>query len=498
MKKNVLMGIKWLYFNIISILKSLIKIEKGEFMSNENELILTSSPKIDKSDLSERKDESKRQWIRTRFSEWLKMENICVFTGAGTSISSDGLSLWELGEKLMKLLDEYYKQKDDDDYQKMYKLLFEEMKENKDFSELEKLLSDINALYNLLDSDSSKYISLNTEEIEDPKSTLSEVLNDVQKFFFLLCTLELDFNINSSEVEDSITPHHSFLSKLISRDTSLGRVKLFTLNYDTLFEQALDDLGISYADGFKGHVNRKFDPSCYDIDYYYPGRVTEGKVKRYDRYMHLYKLHGSINWRESEEPGKSVKYSPVNINKVCELRDEMIDESEDAEDEITINNGFMDKIENEFSKDEVLGILPTSRKTRETLNMPYSHLFRAFHESLQKPQTFLLIIGYGFNDNHVNQVIEDALSNPSLIVCIVDPFAIENGNIDNDIIEKYLSLEQKGRIFLLSEKRNSKGELKTGFSNFAEDILPDVRMLEQWVKLRKLEKNIKKKKEEND
>ena len=33
------------------------------------------------------------------------------------------------------------------------------------------------------------------------------------------------------------TGHHAFLAKLVARDPSLGRVHLFTTNYDTLIEQ---------------------------------------------------------------------------------------------------------------------------------------------------------------------------------------------------------------------------------------------------------------------
>ena len=64
----------------------------------------------------------------------------------------------------------------------------------------------------------------------------------------------------------------------------------------------MDRLGILYSEGFTGTVTRRFNPSAYDLDYYYPGELGEGRVRRYHKVAHLYKLHGSTNWRKSPEP----------------------------------------------------------------------------------------------------------------------------------------------------------------------------------------------------
>ncbi|MBA7619472.1 hypothetical protein ES703_26811 [subsurface metagenome] len=317
-------------------------------------------------------------------------------------------------------------------------------------------------------------------------------MKDIEKFIFLFSTLKL----NSEEKTKKAKGHHSFIAKLISRDSSLGRVKLFTLNYDTLFEQALDDLGILYADGFVGSVNRKFNPSCYELDYYYPGKISEGRVRRYDKFMHLYKLHGSINWREPINSGKSVENIPVDLETINSLRQKIIKIIEDKHD---FDGETTKSIEKLLSERETLGILPTSNKYIETLQMPYAHMFRAFQESLQNPQTFLLIIGYGFGDDHVNRIIEDALTNPSLIVCIVEPFTLNESNeLKNDRIKKYLSLEMGGRIFLLTEQKPDKLNPTTGFENLSMNLMPDVRVLDQWIKLKKLENKLKNKSSEEE
>ena len=51
-----------------------------------------------------------------------------------------------------------------------------------------------------------------------------------------------------------------FLRKLLTRPLNLKRVNLFTLNYDTLMEQAADAEGVVLIDGFVGTQRRIFRP----------------------------------------------------------------------------------------------------------------------------------------------------------------------------------------------------------------------------------------------
>ncbi|WP_216634446.1 hypothetical protein [Granulibacter bethesdensis] len=73
-------------------------------------------------------------------------------------------------------------------------------------------------------------------------------LKDLQWFvdrlrmaIFAECALSLpDTGLATSAT--AVAPQLAFLSKLVARDSNLGRTHLFTLNYDTLFEQALNCL----------------------------------------------------------------------------------------------------------------------------------------------------------------------------------------------------------------------------------------------------------------
>src|SRR5450830_433310 len=104
---------------------------------------------------------------------------------------------------------------------------------------------------------------------------------------------QLDLPKKMEGESDPLRVHKKFLKKILTRPLNLRRADIFTLNYDTLLEQAADAEGIMLVDGFVGTLHRSFRPECYDMDFYFPGQTTEGRVHRYDRAAHLYKLHGS-------------------------------------------------------------------------------------------------------------------------------------------------------------------------------------------------------------
>jgi len=62
----------------------------------------------------------------------------------------------------------------------------------------------------------------------------------------------------------------------------------------------MEELRIQYFDGFSGKTNAQFDPAVYDLDIYYPGDIAEGRVRRFDKFLQFYKLHGSIHWQIDE------------------------------------------------------------------------------------------------------------------------------------------------------------------------------------------------------
>ena len=67
-----------------------------------------------------------------------------------------------------------------------------------------------------------------------------------------------------------------------------------------------------------------------------------------------------------------------------------------------------------------LMIYPSAVKKSYTLDLPYSELIRHFGCAISQPQSVLFAIGYSFCDEHFNDIIYQALSNPSFTLIIVN------------------------------------------------------------------------------
>jgi len=64
-------------------------------------------------------------------------------------------------------------------------------------------------------------------------------------------------------------------------------------------------------------------------------------------------------------------------------------------------------------------IYPNPAKDVETLEYPYSELFRDFAAAVCRPNCSLVTYGYGFGDDHVNRIIKDMLTIPSTHLVII-------------------------------------------------------------------------------
>ena len=420
--------------------------------------------------------------IQALLAEWLRMENVVVLTAAGCSVGAGGRLMTGQEENNLECLvlgavEQCCCLSAD------AKAIIEWKKSNGfGAGGFEDWLSYLFNASSLTSADESPIESVSWQG-NLPNGT-NPILNQcdeivlkglIEKAIYAECALEL----NRTELTCTKTTssgHIPFLSKLIARDSNLGRTHLFTLNYDTLFEQALEELGIQYFDGFSGKASSRFDPSVYGLDVYYPGDVAEGRVRRFDKFLQFYKLHGSIHWRVDEE---TYRAQHRNLSMFKEYR-----QSTHTEKAGSLTSKPYQEIGS-------FGILPTSQKFTQTLDMPYAHLFRLFHARLHQPQTFLMVLGYGFGDEHVNRIIETALTNPSLVMLVVEPNP--KSDIVKERIKRYQNLGQ--RAFVLTEQleeQDSCSYQTATFSDFSQNVMPDVKWLEDFKRLRIFENQMRK------
>ncbi|RUW97273.1 SIR2 family protein, partial [Mesorhizobium sp. M2A.F.Ca.ET.037.01.1.1] len=125
---------------------------------------------------------------------------------------------------------------------------------------------------------------------------LTQVVNKVQAFLWEQCT-DGAFANGDTAVRDL---YEKFYRKLVLRDRSLPRPWVFTTNYDLFNETAMDRLGIPYANGFSGIIERRFNPSTFRYALAEQLDLSNRKWSAVDAFVYLCKLHGSISWTEDD------------------------------------------------------------------------------------------------------------------------------------------------------------------------------------------------------
>ena len=178
-----------------------------------------------------------------------------------------------------------------------------------------------------------------------------------------ICTVITD--LAKKSLPNIETPYHAtcLWTDAVGREHP---VEFFTTNYDLLLEEALEDCRVAFFDGFTGVRRPFFDLRAMEED-----RLPS-------RWARVWKLHGSLNWYHHPSRG--------------------------------VLRGI--QTENEFQR----VIHPSHLKYEESRRMPYLAMIDRLRAFLRQPSSALVISGYSFRDEHLNEVIIQALQgNPSAI-----------------------------------------------------------------------------------
>jgi hypothetical protein len=176
-----------------------------------------------------------------------------------------------------------------------------------------------------------------------------------------------------------ITPHSTLLSRVVPRRQDLPRTRVFTTNYDLCLELAAKEKRMPILHGFDLITPRTFDGRWFDYDFVRRS-TREGAPDYLESVFHLYKLHGSVDWHRSSD----------GIVRDPETKTPYL-------------------------------IYPRDEKFAQSFEQPFLEMMSRFQTALREKDTALLLIGFGFNDHHLNQPIYHALAtNPNFKLLVVD------------------------------------------------------------------------------
>lgn len=322
--------------------------------------------------------EDSQKIIRAHFTDALSAQNVAFLLGAGCSShqTSEGE---QVGIHTMKpLAQEFLSERGShisaEDKLVLQKFGIDLVAPNYEHN-LENLMGTLFSVRRVL-FNSSK------DEHADLLPKINQFIMKVRSFLLKECTKDILFQNDSPVLET----YKKFYRKLILRDRNLPKPWIFTTNYDLFNETAMDSLGLPYCNGFSGLVDRVFNPAVFRYALAEQLDVSSKKWAVVDGFVYLCKLHGSVNWVEEGD----------GLFKIKEKQPE----------------------QHQFAEKQVM-IYPTPAKQNSSLGTPYSDLFREFHSRVVRNHSVLFTIGYSFSDEHINNIIYQALTIPNFRLIIL-------------------------------------------------------------------------------
>lgn len=332
----------------------------------------------------------------------MQMQNLVVLAGSGTSLGKPNgpsmRNLWDICTK------------DKTDY-------------------TDKAIS----IFNLTGYDCSDDNKVNIEEFLSLCEAFLTIANNSDiRDFIESCKGGILSACSFDKTDDTLSGHKTFLHRLSRRRVRDSRLKLFTTNYDTCFEEAAGSHGIVVIDGFSFAKPRVYDPRFFDLDVVKRSQYCDSSDNYLEGVFQLYKLHGSVNWEKED-------------NRI---------------------------IEKEATPKGACMIFPAKGKYQQSYIQPHLELMARYLSSLREPNSCLIVTGFGFNDDHLSEPIIAAIkSNPYLKVIIANRSAEDNltGVKAN-----------ASRYWKILKSYNSVGEdvtfINASFEEFAY-LIPDLRSL---------------------
>lgn len=369
--------------------------------------------------------------FRTHLGSLCQLENIGVLLGAGASAGCGGKTMKDIW------FDALASQTNLASELVNFKLVTQENVETNNVN-VEHLLDSVSqylSVYKNLDSQSPQ-----TKRLQDILLTLYQSVTKAA-----LLVQHDDFEKENLGAQDQFKSHRELLEKLLSnRQPAQAAPMLFTTNYDLAIEWAAEEIGIQIVNGFIGLHTRTFQPQNFDLGFRNVNAKGEARFGHYHAYLH--KLHGSLTWTQVQ--GRDITEIPAALAK----------------------SRFIDPLLlGEPIYDSQFLIYPGANKYHHTIGFVYGEMFRRFSEFLSRPQTALLINGYGFGDYHINRIILGALLNPTLHIVIFYP-ELDSVSETNPLVDEAKKCIKKLKSMSLNQITIVGGAEKAYFDSFVNFI----------------------------
>lgn len=196
--------------------------------------------------------------------------------------------------------------------------------------------------------------------------------------------------------------------------------EIFSLNYDLLLEKALENNSLPYFSGFIGNVKPFFISDSVDD---FSGLYVK------QTWTKLWKLHGSLNFKKS------------------------------STEQIFIENNIESEYEN-------LLIYPSMDKYLSSRKAPFIAYMDRFRKYLLINEKVLIILGYSFCDDHVNDIIINGLNNNSRLSVFAFCYDEKTLNKCIEVLGKYPNISAYSDKLKFVNKTKSEFKNKENIGDF--------------------------------
>ncbi len=232
------------------------------------------------------------------------------------------------------------------------------------------------------------YFDSNSTNLEEElgKEKYFSHIDEIRDFIWKIIyekdkTIEKDIIDNSQKYEGITKLVNFFL------EPHPNILNIITTNYDRVIENVLSINDIDFTDGFTGRAFSIFNDTLFNNK---------------NKHVNLVKVHGSLNW-------------------------------------FSINNDIRYYTELSY-KPEI--IPPGKNKYRQAFAEPYRNLIQISDELIKKSKS-ILVVGFGFNDEHITPLITDKIRKGEPIVIIT--YELTNSTKKQLLQAKnYIALERYG------------------------------------------------------